>query len=477
MFEVAISGVAASLTRISWVRELAGILPLSALIDFIDVPQKLHIFELSGAVPLWSWPITPTGSRLLLSAKHLEQSCCLDLYGKSVGWIVLDGRYGDQYPASNPETIRLCLSSKTPRTIENSHENMAGKKLRIQNLEIVHVSRLEPQNQHEPSESWFRHVFLDPWWMYSRGYLVISIFGWIMLLGTITMSVILQFYLALAFLVIVPLTGSVVFLIHGSRPRGLLVEDDSPYNRLIATAEHMNATNWIVFYGESTIVNSLLNRPLEPRGLKMSGGFFGLLRMVLRILILGQWALALGAASIKDWNAYFISFWITFCIFLHAYLIPPRLEAKDWMKSCAHIQLERYQTQLSSRRALLNTIIALNPDTFSWDTIAKQDDRTKLYEGAMKWIDPILKPDPSRSRWEEATRTAMNEAAERFSAEELASPLGQGLKGNFLGSEWNNKYEGRENYWSKFIPEGIYMAAKIRQDIKLPGRMKIVEAA
>ncbi|KAF6224655.1 hypothetical protein HO173_012927 [Letharia columbiana] len=471
MFKAAVSGLAAILERTSWVRELAGILPLSALIEFIDVPQKLHILELSGAVPLWSWPVTPAGSRLLLSNNHLQQSCCLDAFGSSVGWIGLDGRFGDQYTVISPETIRLCLSSKRPRTIENSHKNMAGKNLRVQNLEIVHVCRLEGQKPREPSEFWLYHLFLDPWWMYSRGYLAVSVFGWIALLGTIIMSCILQCYLALAFLVIVPLTGSVVLLIHGSRPRGLLIEHNSPYNRLIVTAEHLNATNWIVFYGESTIVNSLLNRALELRGPKMPGGYFGLLRKFLRISILGQWALALGAASTKDWNAYFISFWIAFCIFSHAYLVPPRLEAKDWMKTCAHIQLERYQTQLSSRRALLNTIMALNPDTIYRDADTQQDDRTNLYEGAMKWIDPILQSGPSRSRWEEATRKAMNEA-ERFSAEEMTS-------GNFLSAEWKTTciHQGREEYWSEFIPEGIYMAAKIKEDTKLPGRMKTVAAA
>ena len=140
--------------------------------------------------------------------------------------------------------------------------------------------------------------------MYSRPYLAISIFRSITLLGTITMSGILQCYLALAFLVIVTITGGVVLLIHGCRPRRLLIEDDSPYNRLVVTAEHINATNWIIFYGESSIVMSLLNRALEPRGPKMSGGFFGLLRMVIRILILAQWVLILGAASTRDWNAY-----------------------------------------------------------------------------------------------------------------------------------------------------------------------------
>ena len=94
----------------------------------------------------------------------------------------------------------------------------------------------------------------------------------------------------------------------------------------------------------------------------------------------------------------------------------------------------------------------------------------------MKWIDPILKSDPSRSRWEEATRTAMNEAADRSSVEGLASLLSQGPKGSFLSSAWNTTYQERENYWSKFIPEGIYRAAKIREDTKLPGPLEIVAA-
>jgi hypothetical protein len=60
---------------------------------------------------------------------------------------------------------------------------------------------------------------------------------------------------------------------------------------------------------------------------------------------------------------------------------------------------------------LLNTIIALNPDTFSRSESKEQEDRTKLYEEAMRWSNPVLAPGNSRTKKEEATQTAMNETA------------------------------------------------------------------
>lgn len=83
------------------------------------------------------------------------------------------------------------------------------------------------------------------------------------MLGTVIMSGILQCYLSLMFLIVVPATGIVIFFLYGSTPR-LLDESGSGYNRLVVVAEHMNAADWTVFYGENTIINSFLNRPLEP---------------------------------------------------------------------------------------------------------------------------------------------------------------------------------------------------------------------
>ncbi|KAI1371119.1 hypothetical protein F4677DRAFT_436394 [Hypoxylon crocopeplum] len=465
MFESAVGGLVAILDRYPWVSELAGILPLSALIDFIDVPARLHIFQLSGSTPLWSSPITPAGSRLLLSDdSSLDQSCHLDRHGNSISLLGLDGRYGGKYYISSPETIRLCVGSHRPCMIDNLHNNMNGDDLRLQNLEIVHVSRLQNHTRHQLSPSWLRRVFVQSPWLSSVHYLAVSIFGWVILLAMIVMSIILQTYLSLAFLILMPLTGIVVLALYGINPRGLLVDSSSDFNRLILVAEHENTMNWTVFYGESTVLNSLLNRPLKPLGRQPT--HTALLRIVLRIFILGQWALAIGSSAVKDWDAYFITFWIAFCIFVQAYIIPAEREAKQWMKSYAGIEIQRYQTQLSSRRALLNTVMALNPDTFALSPGAQEEDRTKLYDGAMRWIDPILEQGPSRTRWEEATLKAMNEAAKKYTPEDT-----QGENSNIAGSpstEWEQEY--RRDYWAPFIIEGIYMARKIREEANLSGR-------
>jgi hypothetical protein len=54
VFQAVIDSFASILDRNAWLGELAGILPLSAVIDFIKIPPKLHILELVGAVLLWS---------------------------------------------------------------------------------------------------------------------------------------------------------------------------------------------------------------------------------------------------------------------------------------------------------------------------------------------------------------------------------------------------------------------------------------
>ncbi|GIC87633.1 uncharacterized protein Aud_004019 [Aspergillus udagawae] len=478
VFNSSVSDFRAVLDRHAWVAEVAGILPLSALIDFIDIPEKLHIFQLTGAVPLWSWPITPSGSRLILSGQHSEQECYLDRYGSSMAFLALDGRYGDNYTVSNPETVRQCLATQRPRTICNLHENMSGTDLRIQNLEFVHVVRLENKKSHRETNTWLSRIFNSHGASTSLRYLVVSAFGWAIVLGMIVMSAILRCYLSLAFSAVALGTGLVTFILYGCQPRRLLVQDRSDYNRLVLVTEHMNSTKWIVFYGESTIVNSLLNRPLEPDGPKPSLFLARCLFMALRFLILAQWAIAIGAAASKGWDAYFTTFWITFCIFSHAYLIPPRSIMKGWMHFNAGFQIKRFSTMLSSRRALLNVIIALNPDTFSWLSKEGREERTKFDRGAMKWVDPILAPSPSRSEWEEATRQAINEATERYPNDEtLVMQMCQDKEGKSLSSAWNSSYPAeRKYYWKPFILEGIYMAAKLRLEAKAPGR-KLPEKA
>ncbi|RYP37607.1 hypothetical protein DL768_010850 [Monosporascus sp. mg162] len=334
-----------------WVAELAGILPLSALLDFTDVPTKLHIFQLIGAVPLWSWPITPSGSRLLLSFDTgNDTNAHLDRFGNSLALTALDGRYGDNYLVSSPGTLRLCLESQQASVIENLHNNMKEEHLQIQYLEVVHVTFGTHRSKHLRD--------------------------------------------------------------HVSR-----------------VAHRSEALHW---------------GPVGPRARR---------RRVQGIRRLP------------------ITFWIVFCILAHVLLITPQTAAREWLRSCACIELRRYRAQLSSRRALLNTIMALNPDTFLRSEITKQEDRSSFYEDALKWIDPILARGLSRTRWENATREAM-EAAARCKPDELTSTTWQSANGDVVSPEWNRTYHpDKGDYWRPAILEGIHMAERIKRSARLPGRM------
>ncbi|KAF3170087.1 hypothetical protein EYR41_001883 [Orbilia oligospora] len=458
--EAALTRVNEALANTPWASELAGVLPLTGFIDFIDTPTKLHIFELFGAVPLWSWPITPGDIRLLLSDAYLHSICCLDRFGSSLAWHALDGRWGDAYPIINPETTRLCLASQPITQIPNEHANMFEKNLRIQKLSIVHVTR-SPGTDRIPSDNWLRFLFVDPFWMYSARYFATSIMGWFLLVGLAVFCAMFRYYIALTFLLIMPVTGLVVSLIYGSRPKALLVDRPSPFNRAVVVAEHMNATEWTVFYGESSIINSLLNKQLESRRRPLPKKGYVLLRFLLRLFTLGQWAMVLASLTLKDMNAFVVATWIIICVLSQTYLYPPECAAKTWMKKIGRIEMKRYETETSSRRALLNTIMALNPDTFAEGTWEQ------LYSGALKWINPILEAGQSRSDWEEATRAAMEEASE-IPVEELAAAKSLEVESGFLSETWNEANE--RFYWKKFIHEGIYLASKVMKEGGLPGR-------
>ncbi|KAI1162796.1 hypothetical protein F5B18DRAFT_622177 [Nemania serpens] len=458
MFEPALNGLAAILNRNSWAAELAGIPPLSALIEFIGIPPRLHVQQLAGFAALWNSTITPAGSRLLLSEDDsLYPHCYLDRFGNSIGLLGLDGLYGNRYYVSSPETIRMCIRAHRAHVIENVHENMKSDECRLQNLEIIDVSRLQPSLRPKTSSSWPSRILLR-----STRMRWAHMCGWVVLLGVVVMSGILRTWLSLAFFVLMPITGATVLALHGSNPRRLLIDKPTKYNRLILVAEHENTTNWVAFYGETTILNSLLNRPLKPLGSQERPALAAGLRMVLRALILGQWAIALGAAVVKDWNAYFITFWIAFCIFMQAYVMPPEEGAMEWMKSYAGIKIQRHRTTLSTRRALLNTLIALNPDTFALLREKNKEDRDKFAPTAMKWIDPILVEGPERTRWEMATLKAMNDISKYPTPEKNIAP-----ESIALNAEWKKEY--KNDFWAPFIHEGLYVAAKIKEEAKLPG--------
>ncbi|EFX06365.1 hypothetical protein CMQ_6686 [Grosmannia clavigera kw1407] len=424
MIQEVASNLADTLRRHGWASELAGILPLSALIDFVAIPPKLHVLELSGAVPLWSWVITPAGSRVLLARRpqFASPGCCQDRFGTTIALETLDGRYGERYFASNPETLRLVLAAHPIIQIENRHDNMTtglGSDLRIQALEVVHITRRDPNHCPLPSSSIWRRIFVNFLRNASSSYLAIALLGWGLLICTVVASFILEAWIALAFLSLIPVTGVVIVALYGRQPRQLLVGKPSIFNRLLVVSEHMNSTDWLVVYGESTVVNSLLNRPLEPTGPPLSPAVIEAFYWLLHIFIMGQWALALGAAVTKNSNAYIICFWIAFSIFSHVYLVTPEKGVRDWSKGYANLRVKRYGIKVSSRRALLNTIVALNPDTFSVDE-AGTPDMTSFHSEGIKWIDPVLTRSDSRTMWEKATREAMTEAQLQIAAVDIS---------------------------------------------------------
>ncbi|KAI1742046.1 hypothetical protein F4680DRAFT_414429 [Xylaria scruposa] len=430
-----------------WVSSLANILPLSALLDFIHIPRTLHAFELNGATPLWCWPVTPSGSQLILSKHTTEDPCCLDKFGNSPSLVCLDGRWGDVYNAASPETLRLCLASAPLIRIANDDPQMKRDGARIQKLNFVRISRLpcsfdKQQRQH------------------SRSFLGTSALGWILLIGLVVFCSLMHCWLALAFLFVVPATGVVVALTRGGKPRELRLDDSGKHDRIIVAALHMNETEWFVFYGEGVLVNSLLNHRLRPkRHLNTPSKF---LNATLRSLILGQWALAVGAAALQAWDAYLITFWVTFCILSHTFIFPPEHCARDWAKRVARLRFERFEALLSGRRALLSAIMMLNPDTFRVDSNTKQENYGKLYEGALQWIDPILKRGADRTKWEEAMRRAMADVKKRFLLDNGDRNI---TVGGLEDGNWAKDYEGL--YWRSSIVEGILVAKEIANQAAL----------
>ncbi|KAK9769452.1 hypothetical protein SCAR479_13877 [Seiridium cardinale] len=403
------------------------------MLDFLDMTRILHLYQLSGAIPIWCWSVAPSGSRLLLSAPNEDGYCCLDRFESNATPLCIDGRYGDKYFTPNPETVRLSVNVVDRETIANTHENMGRGDNRLQNLEIVSVKRQPPRNPRRP-------------WHYTS----IVIFGWMLLVVLLAAGVILERWLAVAYLTIVSMTGAVVALLYGGQPRKLAAHLGSEYTHLVIVTKHTNEKNWQVYMGESSVVNALLNMPLEnsskdPQHLTS-------LQTLLQGLICAQWATAIGSAATKNWDAYAISFWVLFCIISHKFFFSSERIGKIWLSEGAGIGIRRYQTQLSSRRAFLNTIMGLNPDTFA------KDEHHRILEDfdkqALKWIDPILKKSRDRDGWQEAARLALIEriGAARASYDEHGN-LTQAM------STWQDTYG--HNYWCKYISEGIEMAIKI----------------
>lgn len=360
-----------------WAQQLAQVLPLAILVDFIDVSLKLHVFELNGLVPLWSWPITPKDAKLLLSDKDTTTACCLDHADSCRNALqCIDGRYGDCYPSNASATVRLCVSSlDVAQKIAYDIRIPVKSKARMQKLDFLHVS----QAQHSCGSKFRKALFGQQ----SIRYCLVSTLGWSFWIALAILSFLAGLYIGATFLILMPLSGVLAFLTHGGEPR-TLDERASEFNRLVLAADSTNATDWWGFYGDSRELNSLLRTPLyRESGLAVSW----LVRLIMRFMILGQWALVLAACATQDWNAFVISFWIFWCAVASEYGYSPKHSVQDWLQYTCNVRIQRVQAVFTSRKAMLGALVYLNPDTVG---------------RRLQWINHIFEDGPERQEWETA---------------------------------------------------------------------------
>lgn len=413
-----------------WAQQLAGFLPLSTLVEFIDVGIKLHIFELAGSVSLWNWPVTPSGARLLLSQQDVLASCCLDRSDRSPVLHCIDGRYGDWYPSNTPTTTRLYTSlPKADVIVWNKSPNMTDSGNRRQQLKFLYLSQrdLSSSLPSGPSATAFRvplyRVLLTFFSALSVKYQLVSIVGWTAWIGLTFISFIAECYFAGVYLLIMPVTGLIIHFTHGGRPRRLLADRKSSFDRLMVAASSLNGSDWVAFFGRSHTVNSLLNKPLYR---SRCTPIPQTLRALTQLLILSQWTLAVASCATQDWNAFMISVWIFFWAIVSAYAYSAEESARDWLTNNCSVVVYQIRAEFSSRRAMLTALLYLNPDSC---------------EGRTSWINPILADSIERKSWEAAVLAMMK-----------------------TGS--SNSELPRRAYWWKYVDEGLGMGKEIEESLK-----------
>lgn len=409
----------------AWAQQLAGIVPLSALVEFVDVSLKLHIFELSGAVPLWNWPISPAGARLLLAEQDAFDPCWLDRIDQSPVLHCIDGRFGDWYPSSAPTTARLCASvPKAEIYIPNQSSHIADDCNRKQQLRVLYCSQLpaRPVTHRGPKCcATFSWTFLISLTTFPLKYKITSAVGWISWTGLALIGLSAGCYVATAFLLLMIMTGIAVCITHGGKPRKLLDHAQSSHNRVVVATGSVNGSSWLAFFGRSSTVNAILNKPLYRTS---RTPYPRIWRIVTKLVIIGQWVLAVASCALQDWNAFIIAVWIVLCAAASAYGYPAEDGAQDWLARNCYIEVYQVRAEFSCRRSMLTALLHLNPDS--------REKRTS-------WINPILANSADRRAWEDAVLAIVN----------------QGVDTRSEKPEW----------WWKFVDEGLEMGRKIQESL------------
>ncbi|KAK2462363.1 hypothetical protein APHAL10511_005669 [Amanita phalloides] len=395
---------------------LAGLLPLSPLIDFTDVVKMLHFYELSGRNIAWNWPMTPAGARLLLNHCTSDENevCLLDANGRTPSMHCIDMRWGDHYTCANSYTVRSCIKnafiskSIIPETTE--------KHFRRQKLNVVRIFNDSALSRDVDAESGCVRAYRDTWKL-----IVFRIGGWAIWLAGIVLSMLCACPLTFGYLLALAVSGFFVKFVFGHRPRPLSAGNKGKFwRRSVVVAEHMNETEWTIFIGDSTIVDSLLNKPLlpaQPNTLRRVAFFgqFSLLKLSLKFIVAAQWGLLIAASILQTWDALLIAVVLMFCACVTTFIFRPEVSLDSWLRSNG-AGLEKLTVTFSGRRSMLSAMVAINPD-----------------RGRMGWIDPILKTSNDRSPWELALK----------------------------GWMWDHVEPDNSVWWTAAIKEGVEKAAII----------------
>jgi hypothetical protein len=396
----------------TWGQQLANILPLGALLEFVDIEKKLHILELSGFCPYWNWPLTPQGARLLLSDEDTTDACCLDRDGRAPVLHCMDCKFGNAYPSSAPTTIRLLNQGiKILSRVDNFRVQEKGKKARRHTLDLFVIQQVRLPTKLVPR-------YMKPFTNMSSNYIFVSIFGWTSWLVLLVICAISSLYIALGYLLLMPVTGFAIGLRFGGEARGLIgLEEPGDSTRLGIATNGLNSTDWWAFYGPKNAVNGLLNRPLlrnsPPRRQSLAC-------WMIRICAACQWSLAIASCARQSWDAFMVTLWIAFCALAMTYLYPPEQGAIDWLRYGCALEIERIRVRFTARRSLLGALLYLNPD-----------------RETTEWLDQVLsKNHKERRDWEAAVFEYIETGA---------------------GKEHN-----LAEYWFEFVREGVEVGEQIR---------------
>jgi len=415
---------------------IAGILPLSSLIEFIDVETKLHCYELSGRGIAWNWPITPVGARLILERCGPEKSkhysvCLLDGDERTPPLQCIDMRFASVYVSASRFTVRTCIEiAPLLRTVQYDESDP----FRLQRLDIIHVYSDPHLWGGEAGLPGVHHPQRSILTKFNIKWAVILLVGWAIWAAAVVISIICACPLALSYLLTLPVTGLCIRSAFGRSARRLLVnklgKDGQYWRRSVIVANHYNEIDWAIFIGDSRIINGVLNKPLlrsnhttqELRSSKYKNS----LKFFFRVLIAGQWGVILAASAQQSWDAIFISVAIILCACTSSFIFRASDSVSSWLASNG-IGVEKMSVTFTGRRAMLSAMIAVNPDR----------------DLKNQWLDPILNASPGRTEWEEQVWKRLLDGVEPTGAPFLVECIQEGVQ---KASEINKWLLQREIY-------------------------------